>query len=1706
MNDAIPIGLVILVVCSVFAPTVAATDTTQTDSVQDRPFVEGPTEHVSAQPTADRQSTVASLQEVDEVPYDEISDQLRALASVTPEADVSVNETLNESQREAARAGAQAGAELVQEQGVDVTQTQINATINSSMHAAAQFQNASAGQIQAATKGAAHGALVQSQQVNITQTQAGVYASVAGALSQSQSASVTQVQAAAYGAAHGSVAQSQRANVTQIQFAAVGAAAGAAHANAPEADSPTTVQTQQVNVTQVQEAAQGAAYGALEQRQRVNVTQRQAAAFGAAGGAVESESGANPKKTQESAMGAAQGALVQVQQVTITQIQAAARGACKGALVQSQNATVTQIQQSSMGAAEGALSQSQSATVVQIQAAALGAARGTITQVQSVTVVQVQQAAFGAAAGAVGSAVQHQVTNVRQIQAAASGAAAGTVIQIQQINVVQIQVIVDSAARGALSQSQGASVVQIQSAARGASEGSLALIQSQEVSIEQIQTSTQRAAATTVQTAVEINVTQEVTIYNYAKGVAEDPEAEEDDGDGGDADEQDELRSLFASVDDKTVFLANPNDVAVTVTVTSDGDDLRTVTLAAGESTTLDLDPGTYTLTAETEDGRDVELAGRAELTVSVGDELQSLSATVGNQTLTVENPNDQRVVVTAESDEGERVSFEVPRDWTVDQRLDPGTYTLTSETTEGRSVQINGQSAAEVTVEAPAPAPEPEQPGAIDLNVSVDGQTLTLENPSNASVTVTASGDGIDDRTLEVAAGETVTEAFEPGTYTLTGESDERDVLIDGDSTYEFTVEEEPPLDLAVTVDGQNVSISNPSETSVIVTASAQDTDNRTIEVAAGATVTEQFQPGEYTLTGESADRDVLVEGESAYTLTINESAETEAIDLAVSVENQTVSITNPSGVSLTVTVSADGDLVRPISVPANETTRELLDPGNYTLTSEGTEQEILLNGETSLNITVESAHDRQIDSCQNITAPGRYDLTANIPATDDGSCLRIQSDDVVIDGNGFAIEGDGPVSDAGSGSDATAGILIDGADIDVFEAPFDNVTIRNVEATGWNAGVRSDVVGLSGVSNVSIVDSAFRNNDDGVVLQGRTGTLRNVTLTGNEDGLRGYEAGSVTVENATIEGNDLGVSAADGANITLDHSTVRNNAEDGVFTSYSGIATIVNSTVAGNGDAGVETEMSGVILLSDATVSNNGGAGVHAVGAVRLAENVTIADNGGAGVQIDAGTSSNFENVTVADNGAEGLLLNADATLDNVTVTDNAGLALDATRGSVTATALRLGDSLNTTFTERSVALDDVEQAALPELPEEATALGPGLNASSVDGDLEARFEIDSAETEEGDTTDESEEVVQLWRYDGTEWTPAVNETETVDGVVTETISEDGIYALVSAPVEADLAVNATVGDRVVWAENPTDQPLTATVANESGAVRTVDLVAGANESITGLDPGAYTLTAATDANESVPVNGVTEWTFELPPDLDSIALTVDDNVTATNPNNESVELTVANESGVVTTLPVAADSTAQIDGTTLETGTYTASAETADGRSVPVDGEWNLTFAFERPETTGDTTTTAPTDTETATASPTQTPTVSPTETTVGPETETATDTATETATDTATETETATTSPTETPTASPTETSTASPTETPTATPTVEPTPSPTETPTATPTATATGAGTDTVTDTAPDAQPSTDTVAELAEARATLDAAVSQLGTLFTTLG
>ncbi|OIB56807.1 hypothetical protein BBD46_16110 [Natrialba sp. SSL1] len=450
-------------------------------------------------------------------------------------------QTLQEHE-DAVEAGVDQGIELVQAQGVEVSQEQRAAAVEAASESAAQHQEAEVEQVQEATAGAVHGTLIQEQRVNVTQIQHAVGGATDGALAQHQTATASQLQSATWGATHGAIAQEQRVTVEQLQVATFGAAAGAASEAAEyEVDEQ----------PKIQEAAQGAAYGVLtqyqkltaEQRQTVTIEHVQHAAAGAASGALEGSSelaleqeqqidiemeqrqAVTIKEIQTAAKGAAKGALVQKQTVTVEQTQSAAWGASAGALKQVQSVHVEQVQQittpkieeAAKGAATGAITQSQEATVEQIQAAADGGAQGVLVQRQDVSVTQIQSAATGASKGAVASAIQYQVVEIEQIQSVAFGAGEGAVIQKQVVDITQVQHLAMGSAEGALAQHQEATVTQLQVAASTASQETARAIQYQRISVTQLQLLTAETAADATGYAVDQGIDDGAQLVQYVE-------------------------------------------------------------------------------------------------------------------------------------------------------------------------------------------------------------------------------------------------------------------------------------------------------------------------------------------------------------------------------------------------------------------------------------------------------------------------------------------------------------------------------------------------------------------------------------------------------------------------------------------------------------------------------------------------------------------------------------------------------------------------------------------------------------------------------------------------------------------------------------------------------------------------------------------------------------------------------------------------------------------------------------------------------------------------------------------------------------------------------------------------------------------------------------------------------------------------------------
>lgn len=117
-------------------------------------------------------------------------------------------------------------------------------------------------------------------------------------------------------------------------------------------------------------------------------------------------------------------------------------------------------------------------------------------------------------------------------------------------------------------------------------------------------------------------------------------------------------------------------------------------------------------------------------------------------------------------------------------------------------------------------------------------------------------------------------------------------------------------------------------------------------------------------------------------------------------------------------------------------------------------------------------------------ITAPGTYELGADIAGAGENAAIEVRASDVVIEGNGHTI--------VGSSARDLPGILVQGT----AGAPAERVEIRNLSLQDWQYGVHA--IGVSGL----VLDhvTARENRDHGLYLFAVTNaTVRDCTAVAN-------------------------------------------------------------------------------------------------------------------------------------------------------------------------------------------------------------------------------------------------------------------------------------------------------------------------------------------------------------------------------------------------------------------------------------------------------------------------------------------------------------------------------------------------------------------------------------------------------------------------------
>lgn len=326
------------------------------------------------------------------------------------------------------------------------------------------------------------------------------------------------------------------------------------------------------------------------------------------------------------------------------------------------------------------------------------------------------------------------------------------------------------------------------------------------------------------------------------------------------------------------------------------------------------------------------------------------------------------------------------------------------------------------------------------------------------------------------------------------------------------------------------------------------------------------------------------------------------------------------------------------------------------------------------------------EIDSCTTITEPGSYVLAADLES-ENGTCVEIEADDVVLDGNGHAISGGVNESDAAAFREASlapsvvfsengtaanetlaAEVLANypvpsserWANVGVAASGSENVTVRDVDVTGLYFGVY-----LEGASDVRMENVTAGSNADGMdVFNSTNVTVADSRLVDNQWGLWAVNVTGSNVTNVTAESNDVNaVGAVYAPGLVVDGATV-SDSPVGIELLASNDSRVSNASVTDSAYTGVGVFGSDGVAVTDSAVANTSGEVPDS-----LAE-VPAPYQAPSGINLDDASGGEYRNVTLT-NDSEWAFHAANESTDNALET----VRVDGTTvsGTVSDAALR-------------------------------------------------------------------------------------------------------------------------------------------------------------------------------------------------------------------------------------------------------------------------------------------------------------------------------------------------------------------------------------------------------------------------------------------------
>jgi len=208
------------------------------------------------------------------------------------------------------------------------------------------------------------------------------------------------------------------------------------------------------------------------------------------------------------------------------------------------------------------------------------------------------------------------------------------------------------------------------------------------------------------------------------------------------------------------------------------------------------------------------------------------------------------------------------------------------------------------------------------------------------------------------------------------------------------------------------------------------------------------------------------------------------------------------------------------------------------------------------------------EVSSCVDITSPGYYYLSSRISGVQGSAdrCIGIYADNVVLDGNGYSLEGGG----RGDG---------------IFVYKSRNVTVKNIAVRGYDIGITFDGSSNGVIENAVVVDC----NWPGIYFAlSSLNTIVNVTVKNSQSGIYLYNSSSNTILNTVVSNSGPGIWLVGSSNNTIINVTATGNSDGVLISVLSNGNAVLNSTVVNN-VCGLSIGLSSHNTIANNVVSGN-------------------------------------------------------------------------------------------------------------------------------------------------------------------------------------------------------------------------------------------------------------------------------------------------------------------------------------------------------------------------------------------------------------------------------------------------------------------------------------------------------------------------------------